>query len=110
MPNLAMTHFTDDLGRDHTGVCFRPGDDPDDAGRGNGGRCHHASDGTSTKCFHAAAVAGPDRSVSSCHPPSDAEPPVNSCRCGTDDLAADLHLTLTGVEERHLAVLSGRRS
>jgi len=58
--------------------CFRPEDDPDEMRHREGGvnACFHPGDVNA--CFH------PDH----------------------DDLVAGLHLTLTGVEEQHLAALA----
>ncbi len=101
----------DDIAASHGTVCFRPADDDDR--RGNGGRCFHAADtGSVSPCFRpdddqpAASATDPGRPVSPCFHPE--EPPVNSCRRAGDDLASDLHLALTGVEEQHLAALAVR--
>ena len=48
-----------------------------------------------------------DGNVNACFRPDDGD--VNSCfHPGDDDLAAGLHLALTGVEEHHLAALAVR--
>jgi len=96
--------------------CFRPDDDQPAAVAADPGRpvspCHHPADPDVNACFHPGANANgcfhpeePD--VNACFYPG-AQPPVNSCRHASDDLATDLHLALTGIEERHLAALTGR--
>ena len=96
--------------------CFHPDDDQPAAVAADPGRpvspCHHPADPDVNACLHPGANANgcfhpeePD--VNACFYPG-AQPPVNSCRHATDDLATDLHLALTGIEERHLAALTGR--
>jgi hypothetical protein len=114
------------------GRCLRPGD----AGPSAGHACFHPSDSVSP-CFHPGDGEPTGRPVSPCfHPiddrlcfhPGDGFPPdddrlcfhpgdpaavaprpVNSGHHPADDLAAGLHLSLTGIDERHLAVLAGNR-
>ncbi|GIF46339.1 hypothetical protein DFJ67_5004 [Asanoa ferruginea] len=63
--------------------CFHPGED---AGVN---LCHHAAEpGNGAGCFH------PSDDVNCCYHPAD------------NDLAVDLHLALTGIDERHLATLT----
>ncbi|HEV7713026.1 MAG TPA: hypothetical protein VGP16_32835 [Asanoa sp.] len=63
--------------------CFHPGDGADV------NLCHHPADpGNGAGCFH------PSDNVNCCYHPAD------------DDLAADLHLSLTRIDERHLATLT----
>jgi hypothetical protein len=69
-------------------LCFRPGDE-------------EASDVRPVAiCFHpgdeTAVVGEGNRPVSPCHHP-------------VDDLASDLHLALTGIDERQLAAVAARR-
>jgi hypothetical protein len=103
---------------DNGTVCFHPGDD-----RGDGGRCFHPGDdrvpGASVSpCFHPGDEDSAEP-VSPCfhpggvcfHPGDDAGPVlgVNMCFHAGDDLADDLHLALTGIDERQLALLADRR-
>jgi hypothetical protein len=124
MPHPATTpsgaSFIDPADDFEVRICFHPGDDLP----GNGGGCFHPSEASSVSpCFRpdddepAASAAAPGRPVSPCFRPDDGgvnscfhpgQPPVNSCRHAGDDLVSDLHLTLTGVEERHLAALAVR--
>ncbi|MEV4620568.1 hypothetical protein AB0J74_17900 [Asanoa sp. NPDC049573] len=68
------------------GFCFHPADE------------QHLRGGSVSPCFHPG-----DANVNLCHHPSDN---VNMCYHPVgDDLAADLHLSLTGIDERHLAAL-----
>jgi hypothetical protein len=78
-----------------------------DLDRGNGGRCFHPGDDLA-----------PMASVSPCFHPDDegdvalaepAERPVSPCHHPADDLASDLHLALTGMDQRELAAVAGRR-
>ena len=82
--------------------CFRPEDDPDEM-RHRGGdvnACFHPDDDTYEMRHR-------DGNVNACFRPDDGD--VNSCfHPDQDDLVAGLHLTLTGVEEQHLAALAVR--
>ena len=85
MPNLAVKAST----AVSVSPCFRPEDNPDEMRNGDVNACFHPGDVNS--CFHP-----DDRDVNACFHPDH------------DDLVAGLHLTLTGVEERHLAALAVR--
>jgi len=108
------------------GRCFHPGDDyPGDNGAPRAG---------ANICFHPGDDVAPSASVSPCFHPGDDEPaarsvePVSPCFHPVDDrvcfhpgdedapaghpgddLAVDLHLSVTGIDERQLAVLADRR-
>jgi len=73
--------------------CFQPGDADISAGVN---LCHHSADpGNGAGCFHPTdSLTG---NVNCCFHPAD------------DDLAADLHLSLTGIDEHHLAALAPSR-
>jgi hypothetical protein len=87
MPNLAVKASA----AGSVSPCFRPEDDPDELR-------HH--DGDVNACFH------PDNDP---HEMRHHDGDVNSCfHPDHDDLVAGLHLTLTGVEEQHLAALAVR--
>ena len=86
MPNLAVKTSS-------VSPCFRP-EDPDEPSN---------RDGNVNACFHPdepAELTNRDGNVNSCFHPGDGD--VNSC------FHPDLHFTLTGLEEQHLAVLAAR--
>jgi hypothetical protein len=84
--------------------CFRPEDNPDEM-RHRGGdvnACFHPDNRDVNSCFHP-----DDGDVRVCFHPDDGD--VRVCfHPDHDDLVAGLHLTLTGVEEQHLAALAIR--
>jgi hypothetical protein len=97
------------------GRCFHPGDDG--APAASVSPCFHPGDGDGepiahrpepvSPCFH------PDDHRVCFHPGGDAAESgssVSSCPHPADDLATDLHLSLTGLDERELAALAGNRA
>jgi hypothetical protein len=87
--------------------CFHPGDADISAGVN---LCHHPADpGNGAGCFHPTdSLTG---GVNSCYHPADpVTGNVNCCYHPADeDLAVDLHLTLTGIDGHHLAALAPSR-
>jgi hypothetical protein len=103
------------------GRCFHPGDEP--VPSASVSPCFHPGDepvpsASVSPCFHpgdeddfapgrrdGAPAARVKEPVSPCFHPGDENPQAGH---PGDDLAADLHLSLTGIDERHLAVLANR--
>ncbi|TWJ21259.1 hypothetical protein JD76_01369 [Micromonospora endolithica] len=87
-------------------LCFRPGDDGDElvarhGGIGGGGyACFHPGDNEPV-----AQHRGPGGGGGTCcfHPGDEGGAPMARL---ADDLATDLHLALTSIDDRHLAVLA----
>jgi hypothetical protein len=106
MPNLLIHPADLRLHAGSVSPCFRPDDDQPTASATDPAR-------PVSPCFHPGDVALRDGgNVNSCFHPGDTSlrdgGNVNSCRRAGDDLAAGLHLALTGAEQQHLAALAVR--
>jgi hypothetical protein len=95
------------------GTCFHPADEPRSQVPGSVSPCFHPDD--DSRDGDAAASHDPNTG-GYCFHPGDGDALAESATAGVylchhpaDDLAADLHLSLTGIDERHLAGLARSR-